>query len=75
MLLGQQENRQNRKDEFIKRHLTTSLCPLIQVFINGVNPHMSLPFKSMFLILEKVLVYINQLTWHFRAEVLCWSLL
>ena len=34
MLLGQQENRQKRRDEFIKRHLTTSLCPLMQVFIN-----------------------------------------
>ena len=55
--------------------LTTCLCPLMQLFINGVNPHMSLPFKSKFLILEKVLLYINQLTWHFRAEVLCWSLL
>ena len=40
--------------------MTTFLCPLMQVFINRVFPHKSLPFKSIILLpknVEKLVFY------------------
>ena len=45
--------------------LTVSVCPLMQLLINGVHPTLSLAFKSMFLndaIREKSLVFISILS-------------
>ena len=36
--------------KLIKINLTKSLCPLLQAFINGVHPLISLLFKSLFIL-------------------------
>ena len=44
------------------RDLTTSLCPIMQAFISGVYPHMSLLFKSMLLINNYIMRHFDDIS-------------